>query len=265
MFESVKPSKLAGGWLSRKLAASACTSWMSFACGGGGSEESSPRSRERAYGIASIGVPREAAFHSAAHDRPQALWQEIQEARRIDRAKRRDGKQAVDRGTEAPGVELSLPELHLLRRIIELDEGAYARRPPACQWSEEAHEVHDALGSAANPGVTIEATLGVGQLHRIDVDRNDLVLGRELHRRTTRGSNAQDPASRPKGFELNRRVFVHAPEEHLPRTDARIEASPLPDRDRRARAHGPAPAGTLAATQARTRKAKFFTSMPRGS
>ena len=62
-------------------------------------------------------------------------------------------------------------------------------------------------------------------------------------------------------FELDRRVLVHSPEKDLSRPNPRIESASFPDCERGAHCG----AGTAAATQARIRNAKFFTSIPLGS
>ena len=164
---------------------------------------------------------------------------------------------------KTPVVERSVPILHLLRGVVEVEKCAHSRRPPARYRAKKPHEVHDAFGSAADARIALEAALGVGQLDRIDVDGHDFVLRGELHRRTARRRDAEHAASRTERVELDRRVFVHPSKKHLPRTDTRVEAASFPDGHRRA--HGHILVGRLAETQASTRNAKFFTIIPRGS
>ncbi len=112
-------------------------------------------------------------------------------------------------------------------------------------------------------GLAGEAPLRVGELHRVDVDRDDLVARRERHRRAAGRGDAED-AARRRGRPRARST--------RPRTCGR--RAPCPGR--RARRSGRAPRrcrrrsssrqpGTPAQTHASTRKAKFFTTMPPGS
>ena len=151
----------------------------------------------------------------------------------------------------------------LLARIVEVEESAESRRPPPGERPERPPECHDALGGAANARVAGEAPLGVGELHRIDVDRHDLVLRRERHRRAARRRDAHDASAGPERALLDRRVLVHAAEQHLARAVARVESAVLPDGVGGGRAHDHP--GRLAQTHTSTRNAKFFTTMPAGS
>ncbi len=114
------------------------------------------------------------------------------------------------------------------------------------------------------PGIAREAPLGVGELDRIDVDGHDLVARRELHRGATGRGDAEDAPAGPERAELDRRVLVHAAEEHLARAAAARRSGRAPRRSRRRSSSRPHP-GRLAETQTSTRKAKFLTTMPPGS
>jgi len=84
------------------------------------------------------------------------------------------------------------------------------------------------LARAARPRkawITVEAALGVRQLHRIDVDRDDFVMRRKLRGRAACGGNTEDTAPWPKGIELDGRVLVHASEQHVARPDSFDEAA----------------------------------------
>ena len=59
---------------------------------------------------------------------------------------------------------------------------------------------------------------GVVQLIGIDVDRDHVVVWRELHRGASGRGNAERATAGTKRRELDRRVLVHPPEEHVTRT-----------------------------------------------
>jgi hypothetical protein len=90
--------------------------------------------------------------------------------------------------------------LHLLSRIVEVEERTHSRRPLARKRCKEASEIHDPFHPATEARVPLESSVGVGQLDRLDVDANHLVLGRDLQRRATCRGGANDAASRPRGL-----------------------------------------------------------------
>ncbi len=172
-------------------------------------------------------------------------------------------KKLSSSGAKPSRVEVPPPVRDLLARVVEVEERVDARWPPAGERAERPSERHDALGGAVNAGFAGESPLGIGELHAIDVDGDDLVLRRERHRRAAGRRDAQHAASGPEGTLLDRRVLVDAAEQHFARTVARVEAAVLPDGLGGARAHDHP--GRLAQTHTSTRKAKFFTTMPAGS
>ncbi len=210
-----------------------------------------------------VRVPREAPFHAPAHDRAHARREKVEKRRRVDRAQRRERKEPVHGHAEAPGVEVPAPVRDLFVRIVELEKCAQRRRVPAGRGRERPSERHDALGGAAHALLAREAPFGIGELGRVDVDGDDLVARRELHRGAAGRRDAEDPAARPERVAFDRRVFVHATEQDLARAGARVEATALPGGPGCARRHHPS--GNPAATHTRTRNAKFFTIIPAGS
>ena len=96
------------------------------------------------------------------HHRAQVRRKKIEKGRRIDGAQRRDRKEPIDRGTESPGVEVAAPVHGLLGGVVEVEEYAKRRCPPARCRRKGPTECHDALGGAAHARLPGEAPFGVG-------------------------------------------------------------------------------------------------------
>jgi hypothetical protein len=209
-------------------------------------------------------LEREAALHARADDRAEAWRQTGEERRGIGRAEERPREEDLQGRTEAPGVEMAPPIRQLLRRSFEVEECAQPRRPPPGERQERAPERHEPLGGAANHGPPRDAPRRVGELGGIQVHCHDVVTRREPERSAPRRGDAEDASARPERRELDRRVLVHAAEENLLRPGTAVKAPVCPDGLVGDDAHE-APRARAAATQTRTRNAKFLTTMPPGS
>src|SRR3569833_1968058 len=168
-------------------------------------------------------------------------WRRRRPTASNERARRH---QRAEREAEPAGIEVIAPVRDLIVAIGESEERAHPRPRPADDRCERPREPHHALRSTSHAAGAGEAVLRVRELHRVDVDGDDLVVWRERHRGVSGRGDAHHAAAGCERRELDRRILVHAAEQDLALAGAGIEPAALPHRPRD-RAHEPL--ATLAA------------------
>jgi hypothetical protein len=155
--------------------------------------------------------------------------------------------------------------------VVHVQEAPHLGTGPSGEWHEPAQKAHDLVGRSHLERSASQPPLHVLDLRWIDVASDDVMIAGQGERRAAGRRNAEHAPSLGKPSAFDGIILIDSAEQKPIFALHRVEAAAPPCRafrqlrlDSDVHRHVGDPP-SAAPTQAKTRKEKFFTSIPAGS